>query len=400
VKTSTARITNEKEVTSGIDWRVVLVMTIACGLTVANNYYIQPLLGSMSREFGASESQIGIAATLLQVGQAVGFLLLVPLGDIRNRRMLIATTQFLAAFALVGVALAPNLGWLYITCFAVGVITIASQIIVPFAASLAPEHERGRVVGTVMSGLLMGILLARTVSGFVGAYAGWRAMYWVAAAVMLALALVLRATLPNDSFRKGVPYSQLLRSLWGLWRTQPVLREASAFGALSFAAFSVFWVTLTFFLETPPYQYGSDVAGLFGLIGVVGALAASLAGRLADHTNARVTTGIAIVITLLSYVVFWAFGWQLWGLVLGVVLLDLGVQAAHISNQTRVYALIPEARSRLNTVYIVTYFIGGSTGSTLGAFAWSVAGWPGVCAVGVVLLVAALAVFAFGSRNY
>jgi predicted MFS family arabinose efflux permease len=318
----------------------------------------------------------------------------VPLGDRLDRRRLIVGTLLAVAAALGLAALAPGPGWLALACFGIGATTVAAQIIVPLAASLAGPHERGRVVGTVMSGLLLGILLARTVSGTVGAHFGWRAMYALAAALMLGLALLLRLSLPADPPRGELRYLALLGSLWELLRTQPVLREASLFGGLAFGAFSAFWVTLAFLLAGPPYGYGSEVAGLFGLVGVAGALAASAAGRLADRTDARRTSGAALLIALASYAVFWLLGDRLWGLVLGVVLLDLGVQAAHISNQTRVYSLIPEARSRLNTVYVVIYFIGGSLGSALGTLAWSRLGWSGVCAVGGLMLTLALALFA------
>jgi predicted MFS family arabinose efflux permease len=267
---------------------------------------------------------------------------------------------------------------------------------VPFAASLARPHLRGRVVGSIMSGLLIGVLLARVVSGYVAAQLGWRAMYWIAAALMLALALILRLILPKEQARSGMRYDQLLRSLWKLARSEPVLREVSLFGGLVFGAFSVFWVALVFFLSTPPYHYGSEVAGLFGLVGLAGATAAIVVGKLADKIQARSITGVMILVTFLSFVLFWLFGHWLWGLILGVILLDLGTQGAHISNQTRIYGLNPAANSRLNTVYMVSYFVGGSLGSLLGAYGWSVGRWNGVCLVGLLLLVAALAVYSRG----
>ena len=386
-------------VAPSLDRRLVWLMAGASGLIVANLYYIQPLLAAIAQDFGVPEGQAGGVATLGQLGYALGLLLVVPLGDRLDRRGLIVGTLLAVAGALALVALAPGLGWLALASFAVGATTVAAQIIVPLAASLAGPFERGRVVGTVMSGLLLGILLARTVSGAVGAHFGWRAMYVLAAALMLGLALLLRLSLPADPPRGELRYLALLGSLWELLRTQPVLREASLFGGLVFGAFSAFWVTLAFLLAGPPYGYGSEVAGLFGLVGVAGALAASAAGRLADRVDARRTSGAAMLIALASYAVFWLLGDRLWGLVLGVVLLDLGVQAAHISNQTRVYSLIPEARSRLNTVYVVAYFIGGSLGSALGTLAWSRLGWGGVCAVGALMLAAALGIFAWGAAR-
>jgi predicted MFS family arabinose efflux permease len=251
-----------------------------------------------------------------------------------------------------------------------------------------------------MSGLLIGILLARTVSGIVGAHFGWRAMYWVAAAMMIALTLLLRVLLPTEQPRENISYPRLLQSLWGLIRSQRMLREACVFGALTFATFQIFWVTLAFFLGTPPYHYGSDVVGLFGLVGVVGAVAASYIGKLADRIDARIITGVMMVSALIAFILFWILGQWLWGLVIGVILLDLGIQGTHISNQTRVYSLIPEARSRLNTVYMFIYFVGGSLGSLLGTYAWSLGRWFGVSSMGTLLLVIALVVYAPGISQH
>ncbi|MFL5666014.1 MAG: MFS transporter [Ktedonobacteraceae bacterium] len=389
----------EEQTTSGIDRKIVWILSIASAMAVANLYYIQPLLADIGRDFAVSESAVGFIATLTQLGYAAGLLLIVPLGDVLDRRKLVMLTLLAVTVALVAMAVAPSMLILAVASFAVGLTTIAPQIIVPFAASLADPKERGRVVGNVMSGLLIGVLLARTVSGFVGAQFGWRTMYWIAAAMMFALAMVLRLMLPKEQPRERISYPQLLKSLWGLLRSEPVLRETSVLGALAFGAFSVVWVTLVFFLGTPPYHYGSDVAGLFGLVGIAGALSAAYAGKLADRIDARIITGVMLVLTLAAFVLFWLVGQWLWGLIIGVILLDFGMQGTHISNQTRIYRLQPEARSRLNTVYMVSYFIGGSLGSMLGAYGWSIGRWVGVCTVGTLMLVAALAVHMLRSRS-
>jgi predicted MFS family arabinose efflux permease len=382
-----------------LDRRLVWMMAVACALSVANLYYAQPLLAEMAQSFRLSVDQIGSVATLMQLGFAAGLLLVVPLGDRYNRRNLIVRMLLVVALALLLVAWAPTVAVLAVAGFLLGFATVVPQIIVPLAASLAAPFERGRVVGTVMSGLLIGILLARVVSGMIGAYLGWRAVYWGAAALMIVLALALRLLLPEDQQRSTMSYGQLLRSLGSLIRTEPVLRETGVFGALAFGGFSAFWVTLTFFLQTPPYHYGSQVAGLFGLVGVAGALAASGVGRFADRFNVRYATGAALLIVLCSFLCMWLTGYWLWGLAAGVILLDLGTQAAHVSNQTRIYSLNPEARNRLNTVYMVTYFIGGALGSYLGTWGWSLAGWNGVCSVGSILLLAALLVYAINSKR-
>ncbi len=382
-----------------LDRRLVWIMAIASALSAANLYYVQPILADMGRGFHVSVNQMGFIATLMQLGYAAGLLLIIPLGDRYNRRGLIVSMLIAVTGALVLVATAPSITVLAISSLAVGVTTVVPQLVIPLAASMAAPYERGRVVGTVMSGLLIGILLARTVSGTISAYLGWRTVYWVAAGLMVALAIVMRLLLPNDGRRSTMSYWQLLRSLGGLVRAEPVLRESSIFGALTFAAFSTFWVTLAFFLERPPYHYGSEVAGLFGLVGVVGASAASLVGRLADRFDARYTVGAALLIVLAAFACMWLTGYWLWGLVIGVILLDLGVQSNQVSNQTRVYSLNPEARNRLNTVYMVTYFIGGSLGSYLGTLGWSIAGWNGVCAVGCALMIIALAVYVVNGRR-
>jgi len=384
-----------------MDRRLTWIMAIACGLSVANLYYVQPILADIGHTFHVSVNQVGAVTTLGQIGFAAGLLLVVPIGDIFSKRALIVSMLVAVTIALIGVAIAPTLPFLIVASFILGIATVVPQIIVPFAATLANARERGYVVGTVMSGLLIGILLARTVSGFISAYFGWRSVYWMAAGLMILLAIVLRITLPPDRFNgKTLSYPRLLTSLVDLARTEPLLREVGLFGAMAFGAFSAFWVTLAFLLETPPYHYGSEVAGLFGLVGVAGALAASVVGKLADRMQARVLTGIMLLITLSSFLVMWLIGHWLWGLAIGVILLDLGTQGAHVSNQTRIYRLPERLRTRANSVYMVPYFIGGSLGSFLGTYSWSIAGWNGVCVAGALLLLIALVVYVLNRHRW
>jgi len=278
----------------------------------------------------------------------------------------------------------------------VGVAGATVHVIVPFAAHLAPPAKRGAVVGSVLSGLLFGILLARTFSGLLGQWVGWRAVYWVAAGLMLILAALIRAQLPDSKPTLTMSWPNLVRSAGVLIREQPVLREASFLGGIFFCAFSAFWTTLVFFLQTPPYHYGSGVTGLFGLVGAAGALFAPFVGRLADRYGARRNVLAALLVTLASFAVMFFFGRNLIGLCLGVVLLDVGVQSGHISNQTRIYSLIPEARSRLNMVYMTSYFIAGALGSSAGTLLWQRFGWAGVCSLGGGLLILGCMVFALG----
>jgi predicted MFS family arabinose efflux permease len=389
------------EASAGLSRPLVLLMAITCGITVANLYYNQPLLAQMAHDFHVTARQISSIALLTQVGTACGMLLFVPLGDITERRRLIVILLGAVTLALLLAASATGLAWLSLASLAIGLLSVIPHLIVPFAAQLARPEQRGQAVGSVMSGLLIGILLARTVSGSLGALFGWRAVYLLAAVLMVALALTLLRLLPRSRPSVALSYGGMLLSLTHLVRQQPLLRQAALIGALIFGAFSAFWTTLVFLLERAPYRYhpASQAAGLFGLVGVVGAAAAPLVGRVADRYGPRFTLGVALMVLVGSYAVFALFGFALWGLILGVILLDFGVQSAHVSNQTRLYGLLPEARSRLNTVYMVCYFIGGSIGSALGAWGWSLAGWRGVCAAGLTLSGLALVVYALGGNS-
>jgi predicted MFS family arabinose efflux permease len=251
-------------------------------------------------------------------------------------------------------------------------------------------NERGKVIGTIMSGLLIGILLSRTFSGLIGSTFSWRVVYGIAVVMMLILALILRIRLPKSQPTSKLKYSELLLSLWHLLKTEPVLRQASLIGAMMFGAFSTFWTSLIFLLESPAYKLGAETAGLFGLIGVVGALAAPMVGRYADKKSPRFTLSIAIISSTLSYMCFLLLGFKLLGLIIGVIALDLGTQSGQVSNQTRIYALNGEARNRINTVFMVSYFIGGSLGSFLSAYSWEHFEWSGVCSVGFAFMAVAM----------
>lgn len=374
----------------GISRSLVALMAVSVGLIVGNLYYIQPLLGDIARELGVREGEVGVAATLSQLGQAVGILFFLPLGDGHDRRHLAVAGLAASAIGLVGIALAPGITWLAVANLVLGLSSVSTHTLVAFAAALARPDKRGRTVGAVMSGLLIGILLARTVSGFVGAHIGWRGMFWIAAAVAAGLAIVLLRRLPADPPRPAPPYLTLLTSMASLFRELPVLREACLFGAVTFASFGAFWVALTFHLEGPPFGYTSDVVGLFGLLGAIGALAAAYTGRLADRHDPRRISIAAVLLTALSFAFMAPVGSRLWGLIAGVIGLDLGVQAAHIANQARIHALLPEARNRLHTLYMFTYFVGGAVGTALASWAWEMWGWTGVCVVGTALPLAAL----------
>ena len=372
----------------------VHLLALSVGAIVANIYYVQPLLASMAGTFSVSVTMIGLVAMLTQVGTALGMLVFVPLGDSRDRRALLTALLSGAAVALCGVVTAKNLVWICVASFAVGMCGAAVHIIVPFAAQLAPENSRGRVLGTVFSGLLIGILLARTFSGVVASFLGWRAVYGIAALAMLGLMLLLRAKLPKLAPQNSLPWPVLMRSLVDLVRKHAALRESAFLGASLLFVFSAFWTTLVFLLQTPPYHYGSSMAGLFGLVGAAGALCAPLVGRFADRKGPRFTILLALVTTLASFLILGAFGKIMAGLVAGVILMDIGVQSGHVANQTRIYTLDPDARSRLNTVYMFCYFSGGSLGAWFGAICWAYKGWTAVCALAATVMAIALLVFA------
>ena len=377
--------------------RQLWALAIAACLSVGNLYFLQPLLPEVARAFGASPRDVGLTPMLTQVGYALGMLVFVPLGDVVERRRLMLLLLGAVTLALLGCAAAPSLSLLAAASFLVGFTTVVPHVAVPLAAHLAPAAERGRVVGFMMGGVLVGILLARTVSGLVAAHLGWRAVYVVAAALMAGLAVALRVLLPESRPGTSMGYGALIRSTLALPFHEPDLREAAILGALGFGAFSAFWSTLAFFLEEPPYRMGSQAAGLFGLLGAAGALAAPAVGRLADRVSPRANAGAALVLALASFGLFAFGGRTLLVLVVGVILMDVGIQSNHVSNLARVHALRPEARSRMNTVYMVTYFGGGALGTALGTWAWTARGWEGACGVGAALLAVALAVWAAGA---
>jgi predicted MFS family arabinose efflux permease len=359
-----------------------LLATIA-GVSVANIYFNQPLLGDFRASFPQSAYLIGAVPAATQLGYAFGMLMLAPLGDRFDRRTLILMQLAALGVALIVASAAPTLTVLIAASLAIGVVSTIAQQAVPFAAELAPPAERGHAVGTVMSGLLLGILLARTVSGFVAQYFGWRAVFAASVVATIALAVVVMMRLPKSRPTSTLSYGKLLASMWHLTAESAALREAALTGGALFAGFSAFWSLLTLLLAGEPFHMGPQAAGLFGIVGAAGALAAPLAGKSADKRGPRAVITLSIVLVAVSFVVFALSSRSIAGLVIGVIVLDVGVQAAQISNQSRIYALKPEARSRVNTVYMVAYFIGGAVGSALASLAWHAMGWMGVCIVGL-----------------
>ncbi|MPS25728.1 MFS transporter [Pigmentiphaga sp.] len=379
---------------------LVWLMSIATGLTVAANYYAQPLLHVIADDLGLSVPEAGSIVTAAQVSYAVGLFLLVPLGDLLDRRNLIFVMTLLAAGGLCASALAGNLPVLLAGTTVAGLFSVVAQVLVPFGATLAAPNERGKVVGTLMSGLLLGILLARTFAGLVAALGNWRLVYGIAAILMAALAFILRRSLPHHPAQAaGMAYPRLIASIAALFAQEPVLRTRAVLGALTFASFAMFWTSLAFLLSAPPFGYSTFTIGLFGLAGAAGALAAARVGRLADRGKGETATRFGLAVLLVSWLPI-AFGqYSVALLLLGVILMDLGAQAAHISNQNAIYRIRPEARGRLTAAYMTSYFIGGSLGSLASAWLYAHAGWHGVSIGGAVAALASVAAWTMRPRG-
>jgi predicted MFS family arabinose efflux permease len=371
-----------------MDRRLVLLLAVACGAAVANLYYAQPLLDTIAGDLGVSAGAAGLLVTASQI--AVGLVLLVPLGDLLDRRRMVSRLLVVTAAGLAVAAAAPSFAVLALAIGVIGVTSVVAQVLVPLAGTLAADHERGRVVGNVMSGLLLGILLARTASGLIAEVGGWRLVYAIAAGLMLVLSAVLARMLPSTPRATDLSYGPLLRSVARLVRTEPTLRRRMGYGALGMASFSGLWTAIAFLLSADPYNYGEGTIGLFGLAGLVGAGAAQGAGRLADRGHAHGATGAFLVAIAVSWGLLALGGTSLAALIAGVVLLDLGIQGQHILNQSTIYALRGDARSRVTTAYMASNFLVGALGSAGASVAWSAGGWGAVCALGVGLAVLGL----------
>ncbi|MEU8978086.1 MFS transporter [Streptomyces sp. NPDC048309] len=374
----------------GVPRWLVALLAVASGMTAANLYYAQPLLSSLRDVFHISTATAGALITLTQVGYVIGMLFLVPLGDRLEKRNLITVLLTVTTLALAAAGLATNFPMLLAASLVAGATSVVAQIVVPFAASLAPDHARGRIVGRVMSGLLTGILLSRTLSSLVSDAAGWRVVYLGSAALMALLAVALHLALPRQTPTTTVPYGEVLRSTLQLVRRHPALMRRGLYQAAMFGAFSAFWTTISYVLTGPHFHYSPVGVGLFALVGAAGAAVAPLAGQWADRGLGRPMTGVAFVVVAVAFAVAGLGGHHIALLALAAVLLDMGVQTSLILGQHTVYQLDPAARARLNSAFIATFFIGGALGSQLASVAYHAAGWPAVAAFGTALPVLAL----------
>ncbi len=366
-------------------------MSVATGLAVASNYYAQPLLHTIGQQFSISNAAAGTIVTTAQLSYAVGLMLLVPLGDMFERRALIVLMNLLAAGGLLISAFASNIAVLILGTALTGMLSVVAQILVPFAATLAAPHERGKAVGTVMSGLLLGILLARTAAGALADVGSWRTVYWVAAILMLCMSAVLWRVLPRYQSPTAMSYPRLLGSILRMFVEEPLFRARSLIGGLLFAAFSMLWTPLTFLLAGPPYEYSNTTIGLFGLAGAAGAYAANRFGRLADRGLGNLATRVGLLLLLGSWGLM-AFGQvSVVALLAGILVQDLAIQGVHVTNTSSIYRLRPEARSRLTAGYVTCYFIGGASGSLVSSWLYAHFGWPAVVTAGAFLAALTLA---------
>ena len=396
---------------------------LACAIGVSTIYFNQPLLVDMGRTYGAPAGKVMFVSGATQVGYALGLLLFVPLGDVLERRSLMMRMYAAVIVALLLVSMAPTLAWLIAGSVVLGMVASVTHIVLPIAPDLVRSRERGRAIGKVMMGLLLGILLARTFAGWVskipalfvhapgvfpaGAFwvtDGWRYVFVIAALMNAGFLVLLGRRMPKLPPKQELSYGVAMRSLWTLWRTQPLLRESSLIGALVFASFSCFWTTLAYLLSSH-YGLGAGAAGSFGLVGAAGALVAPIGGRWADKRGTRWVLTAGITTLASSYVLLWigeqsrvSFGLHIAVLLLGVILLDMGAQLTQVGNQTRIFGLVHSARSRLNTVYMTVYFAGAAVGSALSTVAWERWKWNGVCAMALGLIALAGLRHALGSR--
>jgi predicted MFS family arabinose efflux permease len=378
---------------------LTFLFAVAGGAAVGNLYWAQPLLDFIARDLHASPAAAGWLVTATQLGYAAGILLVVPLGDAYDRRKLIPVMLICSAVALLGCALAPSFGILLVALTLLGVTTVSGQLLAPLAGDLADDDNRGSVVGTVVSGILTGILVSRTISGLIAGAAGWRTLYVVAAVAAAGFAALLYRAIPTLEPKTQMSYPTLIASVGRVVRRERTVRWTLVLGATAFAAFTMFWTALTFLLSAPPFGYSVTEIGLFGLAGVAGALAARRAGRLHDRGLSLPASGIAWALVLAAFVLAAFAGHSVLLVVVVIVVLDVAVQGVNLLNQSRMFAVSDEARSRLNTAFVTSNFLGGAIGSAAASVLWSTGGWTAVTVAGMVLSGFGLVVWALGRRG-
>lgn len=384
----TKTTTTKTQAPTVLSQTTLLLMATACGLCAGANYFNQPLLNSMVQHLHISDAQASSTVTMAQVSYGLGLLFLVPLGDMLERRRLVLTLMLLAACGMLlsGISgLAGSFALLAAGTLMAGVFSVAAQVLVPMAATFAAPGTSGRAVGLVMSGLLVGILASRSVAGILSDLGGWSTVYWVGAVATALMALLLARALPKAAPTSVVGYGEVMKSLGALLRQHPRLRSRALIGGTGFATVSVLFSSMALLLAGPGFELSDLMIGLIGIVGIAGALMANVAGRMADKGLEQHTTLAGAILMLLGWLCLWLGGSSIWWFMLGLLIVDGALQALHISNQNVIYALAPEARSRINAVYMTTYFVGASIGSALGSWAWLHQGWNGTSLMGGIL---------------
>jgi len=384
----------DQKVEKSVPSWITLLLAISCGVIAANLYYAQPLVGPISSAIGLSAETAGLVVTLTQIGYGIGLLFIVPLGDILENRRLVVASLLFTAVALTIAAVVKNAALFLIASLFIGVGSVAAQVLVPYAAHLSPDASRGRAVGNVMSGLLLGIMLARPVSSLVADLLGWHAVFFLSAATIFVLALLLAKALPARKPLLNVQYPTLMSSMWHLLRTTPILRRRAIYHACVFGTFSLFWTTVPLILSSPAFHFSQKEIALFALVGVSGAVAAPVAGRLADKGWIRPATGLALAIVIISILlplmIQGGSTAAVATLVVAAILLDMGVSANLVLGQRVIFSLGAEFRSRLNGLYMAIFFLGGAVGSALGGWAYALGGWNAALWIGIAFPIIAM----------
>ncbi len=379
---------------------LVFLMAFAIGVTIASNYYAQPLLHSITHDLNIAVEHAGSIIMAAQFSYAVGLLFITPLGDKFERKHLIIILMVLSTCGLIVSALSKNLWMLIIGTSMTGLFSTVAQVLIPFAATLAKPEQRGKIVGTLMSGMLLGILLGRAFAGAISTIADWHYVYWIATGIMVIVTLLLWSSLPTYRNTININYFQLLWSISSLYKQEPILRIRSLLAVISFALFSLLWTPLAFLLSNDPYHYSDFIIGLFGIAGAAGALGSPIVGKLSDKGKGWLATTIGLCLLLLSWLPLSFAQCSIIALILGVVILDFSVQVTHVSNMSAIYQIRPEARSRMNTGYMVCYFIGGMLGSVGSTYLFSHYGWIAIVVSGTILGLIGIICWLFYTKTY
>lgn len=390
---------NSKQSQDLSNW-LVFLMAFAIGVTIASNYYAQPLLHSITHDLNIAVEHAGSIIMAAQFSYAVGLLFITPLGDKFERKHLIIILMVLSTCGLIVSALSKNLWMLIVGTSMTGLFSTVAQVLIPFAATLAKPEQRGKIVGTLMSGMLLGILLGRAFAGAISTIADWHYVYWIATGIMVIVTLLLWSSLPTYRNTININYFQLLWSISSLYKQEPILRIRSLLAVISFALFSLLWTPLAFLLSNDPYHYSDFIIGLFGIAGAAGALGSPIVGRLSDKGKGWLATTIGLCLLLLSWLPLSFAQYSIIALILGVVILDFSVQVTHVSNMSAIYQIRPEARSRMNTGYMVCYFIGGMLGSVGSTYLFSHYGWIAIVVTGTILGLMGIICWLFYTKTY